>query len=250
MPQLQPLLKQLRLSGILDSLETRARQAVEQKLAHTDFLSLLLEDEIARRDQQKFARRQRRAALHPQKTVESFDFMFNPGIDQLSLRELSTCRFLEEKAPVLLMGPCGTGKSHLAQALGHQAIRRGYDVFFATHAKILSQLTIARATGNYERKFSQFAKTDLLIIDDFGLKPMRQGQDEDFHDLIAERYERYPTLITSNLHMDEWAAAFPNKVLAAATLDRLLHGAYCVTLEGKSYRTPRQGSTKGAIYKE
>lgn len=240
MLQLLPLLKQLRLSGIQDSLEVRARQAVEQKLPHMDFLALLLGDEIARRDQSKFAQRQRRAGLHPQKTLETFDFTFNNSVEHNKIHNLSTCLFLEEKAPVLLMGPCGTGKSHLAHALGHQAIRRGHDVLFSNHAKILAMLAAARASGTYSRKLNQLARMELLIIDDFGLKPMRSGQDEDFHDLIAELYEQKATVLKSNLHFEEWQAAFPNKVLGSATLDRLLHGAYCIVLDGKSYRTPRQ----------
>jgi len=246
MPQLLPLLKQLRLSGILDSLEVRNRQALEQKLPYMEFLALLIGDELARREGQKFAQRQRRAHLNAQKTIETFDFSFNLGVDQTQLRDLATCRFLEEKAPVLIMGPCGTGKSHLAQALGHMAMRRGCDVVFAGHAKLLGQLTASKAVGGFERKLSRLAKADLLIVDDFGLKPMRPGQDEDFHELIAERYERRATLITSNLHVDEWGAAFPNKLLGAATLDRIRHGAYLVILEGKSYRSPRCENKKPA----
>ena len=128
-PQFTPHLKQLRLSGILDFLEVRNPQAVEQKLAYTDFLALLI------------------------------------------------------------VGPCGTSKSHLAQALGHIAVRRGYDIVFTSHAKLLGQLASARAVGTYERKLAALAKADLLIIDDFGLKPMRSGQDEDFHYVIADRYD-------------------------------------------------------------
>ena len=135
---------------------------------------------------------------------------------------------------------CGTGENHLAQALGHIAVRRGYDTVFTSHAKLLGQLASARAVGTYERKLAALTKADLLIIDDFGLKPMRPGQDEDFHDVIAERYERKPTIITSNLDFSEWNDAFHNKLLGAATLDRIMHGAYQVVLDGKSYRTPRK----------
>ena len=135
---------------------------------------------------------------------------------------------------------CGTGKSHLVQALGHIAVRRGYDTEFSTHAKLLGQLASARAAGTYQRKLAARTKADLLIIDDFGLKPMRSGQDEDFHDVIAERYERKPTIITSNLDFSEWNDAFHNKLLGAATLDRIMHVAYQVVLDGKSYRTPRK----------
>lgn len=244
MPQLLPLLKQLRLSGILDSLEMRNQQAVEKKLSYTDFLSLLIEDEVARREQNKFAQRQRRAKINVQKTLETFDFTFNLNINQAQIQDLCTCRFIEERAPVQIVGPCGTGKSHLAQSIGHMAVRKGHDTLFTSHAKLLGQLCSARAVGNYERKLDQLVKVDLLIIDDFGLKPMRQGQDEDFHDVIAERYEKKSTIITSNLHFDEWNAAFQNKLLGAATLDRIKHGAYCVTLEGKSYRSPREKQHK------
>jgi DNA replication protein DnaC len=239
MPQLTPLLKQLRLSGILDSLEARNRQAVDQKLAYVDFLSLLVQDEVARREQRKYAMRQRRAGFNSQKTLETFDFTFNPAINQNQVIDLATCRFIEEKVCVLIVGPCGTGKSHLAQALGHGAVRRGCDTHFTTHGKLLGQLSSARAVGSIERRLAQLAKVDLLIIDDFGLKPMRPGQDEDFHEIMAERYERRPTILTSNLDLDEWPEAFHNKLLAAATLDRIRHGAYRVVLDGKSFRTPR-----------
>ncbi|MBT4822669.1 MAG: ATP-binding protein [Lentisphaerae bacterium] len=239
MPQISPLLKQLRLSGILDSLEVRNHQAVEQQLSYTEFLALLIEDEVARREQRAFAQRQRRSGVNAQKTLESFDFTFNPGINRAQIADLGTCRFIDEKAPVLIVGPCGTGKSHLAQALGHMAVRRGNDTLFTSHAKLLGQLSAARAVGSYDRKLAQLSKVELLIIDDFGLKPMRPGQDEDLHDVIAERYERRPIVITSNLDFNEWGEAFHNKLLGVATLDRVQHGAYRVTLDGKSYRAPR-----------
>lgn len=240
MPQILPLLKQLRLSGILDTLEERNRQAIEQKLSYTDFLAILMEDEIARREQHKFAQRLRRAGFNSQKTLETFDFTFNQDINQAQIMDLATCRYIEETAPVLIVGPCGTGKSHLVQGLGHLAVRRGHDVLFTTHAKLLGQVAAARAVGTHQRKLNQLAKVDVLIIDDYGLKPMQPGQDEDFHDIIAERYERRATLLTSNLDFGEWGEAFTNKLLGSATLDRLRHRAYQVVLDGKSYRAPRR----------
>ncbi len=239
MPQLLPLLKQLRLSGILDSLEVRNKQAIGNKLSYTEFLGLLIEDEVARREQHKFAQRQRRANINVQKTIETFDFTFNLNINQALIQDLCTCRFIEEKSPVQIVGPCGTGKSHLAQAIGHMAVRQGHDTLFISHAKLLGQLSGARAVGSYDKKLAGLLKVELLIIDDFGLKPMRGNQDEDFYDVICERYEKKPTIVTSNLHFDEWHAAFQNKLLGAATLDRLRHGAYCVTLDGKGYRAPK-----------
>ncbi len=239
MPQLEPMLKQLRLSGILDSLEARNRQAIEGKLAYTDFLALLVQDEVARRDQRQFAQRLRKAQVVGDKTFERFDTRSSPSVNHALLAELMTCRFITEHAPVLIAGPTGTGKSHLVQSLCHCALRAGHEALFITHAKLLAQLHAARATNTFERKLQQLARIEVLAIDDFGLRPMRSPQDEDFHDLVDARYERKTTLLTSNLDFDEWGAAFPNKLMGAATLDRLRDGAYRIVLDGETRRKPR-----------
>lgn len=239
MPDLTPMLKQLRLSGIMDSIESRNRQAIENKMSYMDFLATIISDEVARRNQKKLALALRRANFRNQKTLEDFDFSFNPNINRSLIMELASCRFISEKVCVCIIGPCGTGKSHLAQALGHNAIRNGYNVLFTSASKMLTQLNAARATNGYDRRFSKLANVDLLIIDDFGLKPLKPAQDEDFHDLISEGYERKSTIVTSNLDIPEWRDAFPNRILGEATIDRLRHGAYTVVLEGKSYRSPR-----------
>jgi len=239
MPELAPFLKRLRLSGLLETLAERNRQAVEKKLSYPEFLTLLIQDEAGRREQKKYGLRLRRAGFRGDKTLEGFDFGFNPNIDQQRIMDLADCRFIEEKVAVLIAGPCGTGKSHIAQALGHCAVRKGYDVLFTTQTQLLGQIHAARATGNIERKLQTLTRVPLLVIDDFGLKPLKPGQDEDLHDLIAERYERTATIVTSNLDFNEWGDAFPNKLLGASTLDRLRHAAYRMVLDGKSYRSPR-----------
>jgi DNA replication protein DnaC len=239
-PELAPQLKQLRLSGILDSLEARNRQALEGKLAYTEFLAMLIGDEIARRESKKFSMRLRRAQFRTTKTLEQFDFDRIPTLSRQLVHELASGRYLHEKAPVLIVGPAGIGKSHLAQALGHCAVRQGQDVTFTTCAALTQSLSAARATGSYERKLAALARVPLLVIDDFGLKPLRAPADEDLHDLIAERYEQAATIVTSNLDFDEWDQAFAtNRLLASATLDRLRHNAYCLELDGRSYRDPR-----------
>jgi len=244
MPELAPMLKQLRLSGILDSLETRNKQAIGKKMSYTEFLSLLISDEVARREQKKFSLRLRRAAFRSHKTLDQFDFSFNPKINSALIQELITGRFVEEKVAVLIVGPCGTGKSHIAQAIGHAAVRQGHDVLFTSQSRLLGNLHAARATDNFDRRFQALVRIPLLMIDDFGLKPLRPPHDEDFHDLVAERYERGATVLTSNLDFTEWGDAFPNQLLGAATLDRLRHGAYRVILDGKSYRSPRPIETQ------
>lgn len=170
-PDLAPMLKQLRLSGILDSLESRNKQAIDSKIAYTDFLSLLISDEVARREQKKFDFRLRRAAFRSNKTLDQFDFDFNPTINRALIHDLMTCRFIGEKVELLIVGPCGTGKSHLAQAIGHAAVKQDHDVLFTSAAQLLSSLYAARANDTFDRRFKTLTQMDLIIIDDFALKP-------------------------------------------------------------------------------
>lgn len=242
MPELWSQLKTLRLSGIAEQLQQRNQEAVNHQLSYLEFLSLLLQDECLKKEQNKFINRMRLAGFRGEKTLESFDFKFNPKINQALVKDLATGRFIEEKVPVLIIGPCGTGKSHLAQALGHCAIRQGKDVCFSSQSKMAQDLQSARATGTYNKIIKRLVQVKVLIIDDLGLKPLKSQEEEDLHDIIAERYEAQPTIITSNLDFSEWTDAFQNKLLAAATLDRLRHNAYEVLLEGKSYRSLRQRS--------
>ncbi|QRN03486.1 ATP-binding protein [Legionella sp. MW5194] len=240
MPDIEPLLKNLRLSGMIESLAQRNKEAIENKMSFTEFLAILLQDEIHRREMKKFAVRFKKSKINGSKTLEQFDFGFNPKINQQKIKDIATCRFISEKVPVLIVGPCGTGKSHLAQAIAHCAVRAEIDVLFFTQTQLFKHLQAARAIGEYDKKFQQLVKVPLLVIDDFGLKPFRTPQDEDLHDLIAERYEKASTMITSNLDFPEWGDAFPNKLLGAATIDRLGHGAYKIALEGYSYRTVKE----------
>ena len=239
--EITPTLKSLRLSGILDSLPTRNREAIENKLSFTEFLATLLQDEVLRRQQRKFEERFKNAKINCNKTLEQFDFGFNVKINQQQIKDLATCQFIKEKAPVLIVGPCGTGKSHVAQGIAHCAIRNKIDVLFFTQTQLFKHLQAARAASDYEKKFQKLIKVPLLIVDDFGLKPLRTPQDEDLHDLIAERYESAATIVTSNLAFEEWGDAFPNKLLGAATIDRLRHAAYKIVLDGNSYRSINQG---------
>lgn len=238
-PELEPMLKQLRLSGIQDSLDQRNKEAIEHKMTYPEFLSCLLQDEVNRREQKKFQMLFRRSGLRGGKTLESFDFSRHPKLNRSLFAELATARFVLEPANVLLVGPCGVGKSHLARAIGHAVLQHGHEVLFTTQSDLLGSLSSARATGVYERRFQTLCRVPLLVIDEFALKPLRPDQDEDLHDLVSQRYEQTATLVTSNLDFSEWVEAFPNRLLGVATMDRLRHNAYCIVLEGQSYRAPR-----------
>lgn len=238
-PQLIQKLKQLRLSGVLDTLDIRNRQAIEQKMSFTDFLMQLVHDEVERRDQKKLTTRLRRANFPGEKTLENFNFDVRPTLNRQWIFDLATCAFIEEKSNVLVVGPSGVGKSHLAQALGHTACRRGYDTVYMPMTKMLAHLNTGRADGTYDRRFNNLVRADLLILDDFGLKTLRSPADEDFHELVAERYERGPIILTSNRDFSEWGSAFSNPLLAAATVDRLRHNAHCMVIDGESFRSPK-----------
>ena len=245
MPELWPQLKALRLAGMGEQLMQRNQEAIESQVSYLEFLSLLLEDELLRRQQNKFTVRMRQAGFRGDKTLERFDFTFNPKINQALIKDLARGRFMTENAPILIIGPCGTGKSHLAQALGFCMVKLGEDVLFSNQSKITQDLQTARATGSYQKVLRQFTNVKLLIIDDFALKPLKPQEEEDLHDIIAERYEQRSTIMTSNLDFSEWQDAFQNKMLAASTLDRLRHNAYEVILDGKSYRSLRASTTEG-----
>jgi DNA replication protein DnaC len=236
MTQLVPQLKHLRLSGLLDSLDVRNRQAVEERLSYVEFLSRLLEDEVERRNQKQLHLRVRRAAFRSDKTLESFDFSFNPTINRQRLFDLATCLYVQRHENVLVCGPTGVGKSHLAQALGHEACRRGHDVLFVSAPKLLQHLNGGRADNTYERRLQTYLRPDLLIVDDFGLKPLRPPSSEDWFDVIAERYERGSLIVTSNRALAEWPDLFGDPLLASAGLDRLFHNAHALTITGDSFR--------------
>jgi DNA replication protein DnaC len=235
--ELTPMLKNLRLSGILETLELRNRSAIESQLSYVEFLAQLLQDELDRRTQHKLKMRLRRAAFNPQKTLQAFDFAACPKLSQKEVMDLATCRFVEQHQNVFFVGPAGVGKSHLAQALGHEACLRGMDVMFMSTSRALAQLNAGRADGTYERRLAALARPSLLILDDFGLKPLRAPGPEDLYDLIAERYEKGSIVITSNRAFAEWPEVFGEPLLASAALDRLGHDAHQVVITGDSYRT-------------
>lgn len=236
--ELVPVLKKLKLSGVLQSLELRVRQTVEDDVHPAEFLLRLLHDEVERRNEKLLKHRIRKAAFQPNKTFENFDFLFNPKVPKGKLIDLATCSFIGRRENVLLLGQTGVGKSHLAQALGHRACLAGHDVLYLPAHQMLASLRAARADGSYDRKLARLASVDLLIIDDLGLHPLRHDEPTDLYELIRLRYESGAMVLTSNRDVEEWPPLFNDALLAGAAMDRLLHHAHVVAIEGDSYRNP------------
>jgi len=170
--QLIPFLKRLRLSGILQTLQARNQQAIDGRWTYVEFLARLLEDEVERRAQKQLALRIRRAAINTTKTLEGFDFNFNPSINRQQVLDLASCTYIRQKRNVLICGPTGVGKTHLAQALTHEACRQGYSALFVNTYRMLQHINGGRADGTLERRFQTYLRPDLLVLDDFGLKPL------------------------------------------------------------------------------
>ena len=235
--QLENKMRILKLSGMVETLDMRVGQAQKDGLSFAQFLEILLEDEVQHRANKKLAGRIIRAHFEEEKTLEGFDFNFNPKLPAQYIRELATCQFIEHKESVILCGPVGVGKTHLAQALGHQACRAGYDVLFMKASRLLADLGGGRADDTWEKRLQHYLKPNLLILDDFAMKEFTKTQAEDLYELIDRRYHSSSLIVTANRVPKDWYPLFPNPVIAESALDRLVSNAHLITLTSRSYRT-------------
>jgi len=237
------------MTGMAETLEQRLSEAMREKWSYSVFFEMLLTDEAERRDNKQFMMRLAKSRLDPQKTMETFDFSFNPKVPGAVIRELSQCAFMEKKENVFILGPSGVGKSHAAQALGHEACRRGYDtLFYCTH-QLFEWIYAGRGDGTHKKKLAQVIKTPLLILDDYALQELNETQQIDLYQLISERYEKRSTIITSNRDFDEWPGVFTNTLLGSAALDRLVHKGIQIIFEGASYRLAEFKKTRAKMKK-
>jgi DNA replication protein DnaC len=243
-------LRTLKLSGMLDTIDARMAQARAGELGHLEFLQVLCEDEISRRQAMSIHRRLRRARFEEQATLESFDFAASPKLPAAQIRDLAALRWLHAGESVILYGPVGVGKSHVAQALGHLAIRHGAEVRFLKTSRALAHLAGGHADNTWHKRLGELARPAVLILDDFAMRELTPAQADDLYELITERAGR-SLILTSNRAPIDWYPLFPNPVVAESLLDRLINNSHQVVMNGPSYRpNKRPGQRNPATTKE
>lgn len=248
-PHLESAIKQLRLSGILATVSQRLLQAQESQLSYGEFFRMILQDETQYRQAKQLEIRIKKANFEEEKTHESLELKHYPEKIRKLIHDLLTGHYLREKQHVLIMGPTGTGKTHLAQALGHQACRQGKKVKFIRANEFFRKMRASRADETWEKQFKQYLALDLFILDDFGLKTLTQEQADDIYELIAATHLKGSLIFTSNRRVDAWVKLFPDPVMANAALDRLANQGYHLVLEGESFRRKKrpQGTQEVSI---
>ena len=233
---LRSVLKKLRLSGLLEGLEVRLQEAAGHGLSHLEFLELILQDELAVRSDRQLQRRVKAALFRELKPLDQFDWSFNPSVKKKQVLDLATCRFVRERRDVLWLGPPGVGKSFLVQAVGYQAIKAGHAVLYRSVFDVVRDFLHDEALSAEDKVLSKYLKPDLLIVDDMGMKQLPKRSGEYLFEIIMRRYETRSTMMTSNRPLEDWGKRLGDVPTATAILDRFLHHAEVVQMNGRSYR--------------
>ena len=234
--RLQSALRKLRLSGLIQSLDVRLQEAAGHGLTHAEFLELILQDELAVRGDRLIERRVKAAAFREVKVLDQFDFAFNASINKRQIYELATCRFIRESRDILWMGPPGVGKSFLVQALGYQAIKSGFIVYYRSVFDVVRDFMQDEAFDGQDKILAKYLKPDLLVIDDMGMRQLPKRSGEFLFEIIMRRYELKSTMMTSNRPLEDWGKLLGDVPAASAILDRFMHHAEVINITGKSYR--------------
>lgn len=240
--RLLTILRQLRLSGLAQTLDVRLQEAAGHNLSHAEFLELILQDELFVRDERQVNRRVKAAAFRELRPLDEFDWSFNPALPKKQVFDLATCRFVREHRDVLLIGPPGTGKSFVVQAVGHQAIKQGFMVLYRSIFDVVRDFLHEESLGEEDKLLARYLKPELLIIDDMGMKNLPRKSGEVLFEIIMRRYETRSTVMTSNRPLEDWGKLIGDVPSATAILDRFLHHADVLTFSGKSYRLRNQAA--------
>ena len=240
--RLLTILRQLRLSGLAQTLDVRLQEAAGHNLSHAEFLELILQDELFVRDERQVNRRVKAAAFRELRPLDEFDWSFNPALPKKQIFDLATCRFVRESRDVLLIGPPGTGKSYIVQAIGHQAIKQGFLVLYRSIFDVVRDFLHEETLADEDKLLARYLKPELLIIDDMGMKNLPRKSGEVLFEIIMRRYETRSTVMTSNRPLEDWGKLIGDVPSATAILDRFLHHADVLTFSGKSYRLRNQAA--------
>lgn len=229
-------IRQLKLSGLIDRLDEALKLAIEHKTSYQDFLEGLFSDEVQRREEKALERSFKQACFPSMKTLDSYDFNFQPGLDKQLILNLSNLNFIERNEVVIFIGPPGVGKTHLSIALGSAACNAGYRVLFLSSSQLIRQLRATRADDSLDTLLRKWGRIDLLILDEMGYLNLRKEDAALLFQLVSRRYEKGSLIITTNINFDQWDGWLGDAVIASAILDRLLHHSTVVPINGESFR--------------
>jgi len=234
--ELNTRLKELKLAWIRKTYEIRNKEAIERRLSYIEFLELLLEDELRNREDNSFKRRRTKSNLPYDKTLDDYDFNFQPTLNKKLIFDLATCNFIEKKENIILIWQPWTWKTHIAVSIANNALLRGYSVVFTSASEMIDNLHKSFADNTQDNKLKYYIKSDLLILDEFGFKPLSQNMIHYFFEIISRRYEKKSMIITSNKVLEEWDSILFDRTLITAILDRLMHHCNLLHIKWESYR--------------